>query len=30
MRVLVTGGNGQLGRALKKVLPEKDSFFVDK
>lgn len=28
MRILVTGSNGQLGKALQKVLPKKDSFFT--
>ena len=29
MNILVTGGNGQLGKALKKILLKKDSQFVD-
>lgn len=30
MKILVTGGNGQLGLALKEVLPSQDSVFLDK
>lgn len=29
MRILVTGGAGQLGKALQEVLPKKNSFFAD-
>ena len=28
MKILVTGSDGQLGRALKKILPTKDTFFT--
>lgn len=30
MRVLVTGGDGQLGRAIEMVFPKKETFFVTK